>query len=71
MPCMDDVTAQAEAAELFLLSIRQMWNGRMDASAMGGEAKALQHSLLDEALSIVARGLPPIGPKQKRIHGLS
>ena len=23
----------------------------MDASAMGGEAKALQHSLLDEALS--------------------
>jgi hypothetical protein len=48
-----------------------MWNGRMDASAMGGEAKALQHSLLDEALSIVARGLPPIGPKQKRIHGLS
>jgi hypothetical protein len=31
----------------------------VDAIAMGCEAKALQHSLPVEALSIVARGLRP------------
>ena len=40
-----------------------------DASAMGCEA--LQRSLPDQALSIVARGIRPTGPMQKRIHGLS
>jgi hypothetical protein len=32
---------------------------RMDASALGCEARALQRSLLDEMLSIVTRGLRP------------
>jgi hypothetical protein len=40
-------------------SRRQTRNGRMDASAMGCEAKALQRSLPDEALSIVSPGLRP------------
>ena len=34
----------------------------------GCEVKALQRSLPDEALSIVARAT---GPNEKRIHGLS
>jgi hypothetical protein len=43
----------------------------MDASALGCETMALQRSLPDEVLSIVARGLRPTGPKQKRIRGFS
>jgi hypothetical protein len=51
-----DVAAEAEAAELFSRSIRQTRNATYGGSALACQAKALQHSLPNEALSISRAG---------------
>ena len=51
--------AYAEAAQLFLRSIRQTRNATHGCERHGIQAKALQRSLPGEALRIDVRGLAP------------